>query len=169
VAVLGASVLIIAALGWQLLGPGATETVTPADAIAFDPHREDGENDADAPLAIDGDEATAWRTSTYENPDITVLKPGVGIVLDLGGRRTISGLRVTSPTPGWTAEVYVLDDVPGGPIVDEHDPVAAESGIDGDLDIGFAGREGAVVVLWITNTGAEKQVTVSEATVQVAA
>ena len=38
-----------------------------------------------APNAIDGDPATSWTTSTYRgNPALGGLKPGVGLMLDLG-------------------------------------------------------------------------------------
>lgn len=170
IAVLGVSVLIIAALGWQLIGPGSTETVTPTAARAFDPPPGDGvENDDRAALAIDGDEGTSWSTERYRDPDITVLKPGVGLVLELGETRTVQGLRATSPTSGWTAEVYVLDDVPTAPIAGEEEPVAEASGIEGDVDLAFGGREGSVVVLWITHAGEEGTVEIGEATVEVGA
>jgi len=170
--VLGVSLLIIGVLGWQLLGPGATETVTPTNAIAFDPYVGDGENDPSAPLAIDGDPATAWPTSTYRGSPViqeSVNKPGVGLVLELGERHRMESLRITSPTSGWTAEAYVLDDVPTAPIDGEQEPVAEASGIDGDTELSLGGREGSVVVLWITRTGDEGRVDVAEATVEVAA
>ncbi len=38
-----------------------------------------------AHLAIDGDPATVWKTLTYlNNPEFGGLKPGAGLVLDLG-------------------------------------------------------------------------------------
>ncbi len=44
------------------------------------------ENPELAPLAVDGDPETAWRTSTYlQNFGPGGLKTGVGLVLDLGG------------------------------------------------------------------------------------
>ncbi|HEX7132140.1 MAG TPA: serine/threonine-protein kinase [Iamia sp.] len=172
VAVLAVSLLIIAALGWQLLDPGATETITPTNAIAFDPYVGDGENDPLSPAAIDGDEATAWPTSTYRGSPViqeSVAKPGVGLVLELGERRQLETLRIASPTLGWTAEVYVLDDVPTAPIDGEGEPVDEASGIEGDAELSLGGQEGSVVVLWITRTGDEGRVEVSEATVEVAA
>lgn len=159
------SVLIIAALAWQVLGPGGTETITPTAVTAFDPHIGDGENDGVAPAAIDGDPETVWTTEQYGGQDLR--KPGVGLILELGERRTVEGLEVTSSSQGWTAEVYVLDDVPRGPIVDDFDPVATVSDIDGDLDASFGGTEGTVVVLWITRAGTEGTVDVAEARVVV--
>jgi len=168
IAVLGASVLMIAALGWQLLGPGSTETVTPAAAETFDPPPGDQqENDERAPLAIDGDATSSWSTERYRDPDITVLKPGVGLVLSLDEPRTLERLRVSSPSQGWTAQAYVLDDVPTAPFVGEVEPVDEISDIQGDVDLSLGGTEGRVVVLWITRTGDENLVEVTEATVEV--
>ncbi len=172
VLVLSMSVLIIAALAWQVLGPGRTETLTPTAASAFDPPAAGGdgvENSDQTPAAIDGDAETAWTTERYTNPDITLLKPGVGLVLELGERHTVEGVEVTSPSEGWTAEVYVFDDVPREPFVGTTDPVATVSEIDGDLDVSFGRTEGTVVVLWITRAGTEGTVSVAEARVVVAA
>lgn len=169
IAVLAVSLLVIGALGWRLLGPG-TETVRPT-ATAFDPPfgaaGGDGENDEEAGLAVDGDPDTSWSTERYDNPDITLLKPGVGLILDLGGTRTVDRLAVRSPTEGWTAQVHVLDAAPEGPLPADAEPVAEVADIAGDVDIPLAGTEGSVVVLWITRTGPDGVVEVAEATVEV--
>jgi hypothetical protein len=168
VAVLAVSLLVIAALGWQLLGPGATETLTPANATAFDPYRQDRENDDLTPLALDGDETTAWSTEDYGDGDGTLGKPGVGLVLDLGERRRLETLRITSPTEGWSAAAFVLDEVPTAAIDEDHDPVAEASDISGDADLSLGGQEGSVVVLWITKVSTEGTVEVAEARVEAA-
>jgi hypothetical protein len=64
--------------------------------LDFDPQGEDkAENPEQAPLAVDGDPATGWHTSTYfGSADLGGLKDGVGIVLDLGGAREVDALRV---------------------------------------------------------------------------
>lgn len=52
---------------------------------AFDPFGEDGENDEEAPLVLDGDPSTQWTTLSYQgDPKFGGLKPGLGLVLDLG-------------------------------------------------------------------------------------
>jgi F5/8 type C domain-containing protein len=57
---------------------------------SFDPPPGDGEeHDEQAPLVADGDPATAWTTMTYFDP-INLLKPGVGLVLDLGKAADVS-------------------------------------------------------------------------------
>jgi eukaryotic-like serine/threonine-protein kinase len=80
------------------------------EAIPHDPPPGDGrEHDADAPLAIDGDEATAWQTEGYETADLGGLKPGVGLILDLGEPLAVREVTIRSPTPGWAFELLRSD------------------------------------------------------------
>ena len=45
------------------------------------------------PLAYDGDPSTAWSTLTYRgSPAFGNLKPGVGLVLDLGAAQELAGV-----------------------------------------------------------------------------
>ncbi|MBK5216392.1 MAG: hypothetical protein JJE02_02290 [Propionibacteriales bacterium] len=62
----------------------------------FDPFGSDGsENANEARFASDGDIKTGWRTSTYfSNSKLGGLKPGVGLVFDLGGPREVNSIRV---------------------------------------------------------------------------
>ena len=95
-------------------------------------------------------------------------KSGVGLVLDAGGARSFRELVVTSPTQGWTAQVYVFDDGPDAVSdITDTDPVAEASDIQGNGTFDLGGAEGRVVVLWITRAGPEGTVTVQEATVEV--
>jgi len=62
-----------------------------ASATAFDPFGESGENDSEAPLAVDGDPSTQWSTLSYEgSPEFGGLKPGLGLIVDLGHRSDVS-------------------------------------------------------------------------------
>jgi serine/threonine protein kinase len=60
------------------------------------------ENPETAPLAVDGDPATAWQTlEYYRNAQFGNLKDGVGLVVDLGRQQEVSAVQVTvqgSPT-----------------------------------------------------------------------
>ena len=73
--------------------PRLLDVATTSD---FDPFGSDGsENPNEARLASDGDTETGWRTSTYfGNSQLGGLKPGVGLVFDLGGPREIDSIRV---------------------------------------------------------------------------
>ncbi|WP_030744349.1 protein kinase family protein [Streptomyces sp. NRRL F-5135] len=55
------------------------------NARDFDPLGQDqSENPEDLQKAYDGDPSTSWHTSAYFSSDFGRLKPGVGIILDLG-------------------------------------------------------------------------------------
>lgn len=71
----------------------------------FDPSADGGnneENPNELALAHDGKTSTAWQTVTYlNNAKLGKLKPGVGIVVDLGSAKTIGSVKLTlqgSPT-----------------------------------------------------------------------
>jgi hypothetical protein len=86
----------------------STERVPVRSATAYDPPPGDGvEGNSTTPFAIDGDPATAWRSENYF--DGVLNKPGVGLLLDLGGERSVTGLRLTAPDPGYRFEVGVGD------------------------------------------------------------
>lgn len=83
--------------------PGGPSSVQPepleiAAVSVFDPHADGGdgqENPAQAPLAVDGDAGTVWPTLQYVgNPVFGGLKPGVGLVLDLGAPRSVTAVQL---------------------------------------------------------------------------
>jgi hypothetical protein len=69
-----------------------------AKATDFDPKADGGggaENPKQAKLSIDGDPATLWRTERYRKlPTLGGLKPGVGLVVDLGAVRHVTAVEV---------------------------------------------------------------------------
>ena len=53
------------------------------------------ENPAQVKLAWDGNPTTAWHTVTYfRRPDLGGLKPGVGLLVDLGSPQTVGAVRL---------------------------------------------------------------------------
>jgi hypothetical protein len=116
----GVSALLIAALGlgsWQVAdtllkgdnsasdesgqaGAGDDATGKPVkivDAKDFDPYSDSGssENPDDVPDAYDGSQDTYWLTQKYYgNPQFGKLKPGVGIILDLGKPQRVNSIKV---------------------------------------------------------------------------
>jgi hypothetical protein len=89
----------------------AGEAIPVAGATVFDPFGDgEAENDQDTPLTIDDDPATAWSTLTYRgSPAFGNLKPGVGLLLDLGGAQSVAAVTVTSTTPGASVEIRTAD------------------------------------------------------------
>lgn len=83
-------------------------------ATALDPQGDDGgENSEDAPLAVDADPATTWRTSTYfDQFGPGGLKTGVGLVLDLGSVREVSQVDLTLVGEPTELSLYVTETAP---------------------------------------------------------
>ena len=108
---IGGAGVLAALIGgvWLALGQGPATPAAPtqapltklaiAKAIDFDPRADGGsaqESPKEAKLAIDGDRDTAWRTERYrKRADFGGLKPGVGLVLDLGETREVREVKIT--------------------------------------------------------------------------
>jgi eukaryotic-like serine/threonine-protein kinase len=87
--------------------PVAGAPVPVAGASIFNPFGDgESENDDDVDLSADGDPGTGWSTVTYRgSAAFGNLKPGVGVVYDLGGEQTLAGVTIATGTPGATVEV----------------------------------------------------------------
>jgi serine/threonine-protein kinase len=110
---------------------------------SFDPQGDDREEHPDeVGLATDGDPATYWPTSTYE--DFSALKEGVGIVLQAAGEP--SELTVTTDTPGFTAEIRA-GPAPTGPF---DTVVSAGRTVNGTTTFPLEGEPARFYVVWIT-------------------
>lgn len=97
--------------------PASTATSGPweiADATTFDPSADGGNGDESpqsADEAYDGDPRTGWRTLQYRgDPQLGRLKPGVGLILDLGEQRSVGTVTTQVFGQGSTLEVRVPDD-----------------------------------------------------------
>jgi hypothetical protein len=61
----------------------------------FDPEGQNGEHPDEVKLAFDGNRSTAWTTLLYQgSPKLGGLKPGVGIIVDLGSVVSVRRVRV---------------------------------------------------------------------------
>lgn len=117
----GVSALLIAALGlgsWQIsdilmngdtptdntrgrsegrppVEAGGGKPIEIVDARDFDPYSDGSENPEQVPNAHDGDPGTFWYTRNYfGSPDLGNLKPGVGLIVDLGKPQQVGGITV---------------------------------------------------------------------------
>ena len=91
--------------------PSAAASIHLTGIGSWDPYGDNKEeHSAAAPYATDGKESTYWDTEHYN----TFSKPGVGLVLDAGRRVKPRGIRVTTATPGFTAEIQAGNDPNGG-------------------------------------------------------
>ncbi|GCD90230.1 protein kinase family protein [Nocardioides sp. LS1] len=97
--------------------PVASSTpITTLTASDFDPQGDPPEENPDlAPLAVDGDATTAWRTMTYDqNMGPGGLKTGVGLTIDLGESHDVSEVDLTLVGAATGVSIYVTDTAPTG-------------------------------------------------------
>jgi eukaryotic-like serine/threonine-protein kinase len=75
----------------------------------------DGERNEldDADLVVDGNDNTGWEPNGYKTADFGNLKPGMGILIDLGQPRTVSSVQVTLSDSGASAELRAGNSDPG--------------------------------------------------------
>jgi hypothetical protein len=68
----------------------------------------------DAALVVDGDTNTAWETQHYRgNPKFGGLKPGMGVLIDLGTAKHVEAVKVDLSASGATAELRTGTTDPG--------------------------------------------------------
>ena len=126
-----------------------TQVLKPVSAASFDPYGDGlGENNQLTYLAIDGSPATAWHTNWYASPSFGNLKPGTGLLLDMGRTVTISTVRVLlGRLPGADFQVRVgagasLADLPS---------VAQVPDAGGQVSLHLASpARGRYVLIWFT-------------------
>ena len=130
--------------------PAATTPAQVTAAELFNPFGDgEPENDDDVPLTYDGDPATTWSTVNYRgSAAFGNLKPGVGVVYDLGTEQALAGVRVTTTTPGATVEVRTGPAATGD--LDAF-PVAASGTLTGTDELAFdAPVTTRWVLVWVT-------------------
>jgi len=72
-----------------------------------------GENSQAVPRSFDGRPSTAWTTERYRNdPVFGGLKPGVGVVYDLGTTTLISSVRLDQGLPGVDLALFAATELP---------------------------------------------------------
>ncbi|WP_240136971.1 protein kinase family protein [Streptomyces sp. MUM 178J] len=75
--------------------PEPGKPIAIVDAQDFDPLGNGSEKPADVKDSYDGDPSTYWPTDNYFRADLGGLKPGVGIVLDLGKVQRVGSVDLT--------------------------------------------------------------------------
>ncbi len=111
--------------------PSTASSAAPTGAIVpivsvkdFDPPPGNGtENPNQVKLAWDGNPTTAWHTVTYlHRPDLGGLKPGVGLLVDLGSPQTVGAVRLR--LVGHGTSVQLLAGAQPGTVLDDFTLVA---------------------------------------------
>ena len=124
--------------------------LTPVSAAAFGPSSA-GQGDAPqlAPLAIDGNPATAWHTDQYATARLGNLYAGTGLLLDMGRPTTITAARITlGPPRGASFQLRVG----AAPVLARLPPVAQAAGTGGVVHLPLATpAHGRYVLIWFTS------------------
>jgi hypothetical protein len=104
-----AAVVAVTAVAWTAVsgnrapsptaGRAVAPVTLPADAVSFDPSGGSG-------FARRG---TSWRTQTYKSAQFGNLKPGVGLLLDLGTARHVAAVDLTIVGGPITVELRAAD------------------------------------------------------------
>jgi hypothetical protein len=135
--------------------PSTSETtlsrVATVGASDLDPQGDPPEENPElAPLVIDGDPATAWRSMTYEQQfGPGGLKSGVGVTLDLGKSAEVSSVDVTLVGAPTDLSVYVTDRAPTDVAGLTAAGSASSDGARARVDLGTP-ASGRYVVVWLT-------------------
>jgi serine/threonine protein kinase len=93
--------------------PAAGSVLTPAGVVTFNPYGTppgNTENQVSVQGATDNNPSTAWATSVYyDRPNMGGLKPGTGLLIDMGKAVKLSQVQVTFSSTGGptTASVYL--------------------------------------------------------------
>ncbi|WP_161962344.1 protein kinase family protein [Nocardioides speluncae] len=125
-------------------------------AEAFDPLGDppNDENGELVPNVYDGNPTSQWHTSSYQDnigDRPRSLKPGVGLILDLGEAHDVRAVEVAFDTAPTTAQVFVGDSAPGS--VDDLGDPTGEGTADGDLlTLEFEEPvSGRYITVWLTS------------------
>jgi cytoskeletal protein RodZ len=130
----------------QAAAPPAARALTPVGATAAGPGG--GDNPQLAYRAIDASHATAWRTDWYTTARFGNLYPGTGLLLDMGHRVTVTGVRISLGRARGAALQIRVGAARG---LAQRPPAARAAGAAGVLRLRFSRpAHGRYVLLWLT-------------------
>ncbi|HUR78896.1 MAG TPA: protein kinase [Acidimicrobiales bacterium] len=175
VIVAAVTALVVAAVAAAVVLPGTRSNddyggaahAIPVSAKSFDPEaRPPTENEETARLAVDGIATSGWTTEVYKRANFANLKKGLGLVLQSeGGNAEFAEIVLTSPTRGWSVEVYVAEQ-PAAALSGWGPPRASAIVREESTSLTIDKGRGGALLLWINNTGPNRQVRINEVTVQ---
>jgi len=131
-----------------------TQPATPLAVTAardFDPFGNGSESPRTVAQAFDGDSSTAWTTQEYYDP-LEQQKRGVGLVLDAGEVREVSGVRLQLLNGGSDLEVQVAAEATSFPsAIDGWTSAASRESAPGEVELTFdAPVRTRYVLVWFT-------------------
>jgi hypothetical protein len=143
--------------------PTSTQSVAQPHVIALnpgqvrivDPPNGDRGEIGNSQRMIDGKESTDWHTGWYKEPNFGGIKPGMGVLIDLGKPTDVVNLRADFGYPGATAQIEIGDTDPGATsagdqeIVNTYQPVGQAQQVHA-TQVFPIGKKARYVLLWIT-------------------
>jgi hypothetical protein len=104
---------------------GPAIAIGPGQVRIVDPPKTDSKEIHNAALTVDGDPNTGWTTDGYNQPNFGGLKPGMGVLIDLGKPTTIGAVKVETNQKGATVALKSGPDDPGVGLVPGSDAAKA--------------------------------------------
>jgi predicted Ser/Thr protein kinase len=147
--------------GGPVGGGGASGSAVQLRAVG-DTYSAPGHPDSHADTAAnatDGSASTLWITQSYGNQAFGGLLTGLGLVLDAGSSVKLASLTVTTPTPGFVAEIQAGDSSTGPFTAD-----SASQTVDGKTTFTLNGAKARYYVVWITQLPPGLRAEISEVT-----
>jgi serine/threonine-protein kinase len=142
-------------------GGGGTGTTVQLQGVGnaySNPYHPDTHADT-ASRATDGSTATYWYTQTYGDQTFGGLLTGLGLVLDAGSPVKLATVTVTTPTPGFTAEIQSGDSATGPFVTD-----SSSQTVNGTTTFTLDGKTARYYVVWITQLPPQRYAQISEVT-----
>jgi eukaryotic-like serine/threonine-protein kinase len=99
--------------GEEPAGEPAPITLDPGQLRIVDPPDGNRAELEGVEALVDDDITTGWQTDRYNSATFGNIKPGMGILINLGEPRSLSTIQVQLATAGATAEILVGDSDPG--------------------------------------------------------
>jgi serine/threonine-protein kinase len=141
-------------------GSGSPGSVVHLHGVGdYDPQGDGSEYSSSAPNATDRNPATYWYTEQYSTTAFGNLKTGLGLVLEAASPVKLESLTVTTPTPGFVAEVQVGSSQ-GGPFTVD----SGSKNVGAKTTFTLDGKSGRFYVVWLTQLPPERYARISEVT-----
>ena len=124
--------------------------LAPGLVTEFDPYgKHDDPHVSEAPRAVDGSSATMWRTQIYRTADLGKLKPGVGLLMDLGSAQKVAAVHLVLVGNGTSVQLFESDSEPANEKA--MTLAAAQTGAPSDVTLRLATPTAARYwVVWLT-------------------
>ena len=156
-----AAVLLLGGAGHHgVLGGGSSGSAVPLHGLAgYDPQGDGSEHNELAARATDGIPSTVWTTEHYDSQAFGNLKSGVGLMLDAGRAVKLTSLTVTTPSPGFRAQIQAGSSSSGSFTDDSSSQIVNDT-----TTFTLDGHTAQYYVVWITELPPGGRAEISEVT-----